>query len=95
LKELIREAYDRHKDEIRETVVEPIDLDDYFLHATLWSSSHVPPIAIELILELFPSAIHKKEPGTGLYPLHIALHKFRLTLLCRLRKLFRWILLWR
>lgn len=72
LKELIWEAYDKHKGENWDSMTEPTRRDDYFLHATLWSSSHIPPIAIELLLEFFSSAIHGKEPITGLYPLHIA-----------------------
>ena len=72
LKELIWEAYDAHKGPNSDLMTEPTSRDDYFLHATLWSSSHIPPIAIELILEFFSSGIHCKEPGTGLRPLHIA-----------------------
>ncbi|KAG7369220.1 ankyrin repeat domain protein [Nitzschia inconspicua] len=45
---------------------------DYLLHAALWNGDKIPPIVIELILELYPSSVFLQLPGTGLYPLQIA-----------------------
>lgn len=44
---------------------------DYLLHAALWNGSKIPPIVIELILELYPASVLLRQPGTGLYPLQI------------------------
>jgi len=68
LKELIWQAYERQKGSSWDSQRR----EKYFLHATLWNSSHIPPIAIELISALYSTAIHRKEPDTGFYPLQIA-----------------------
>lgn len=43
----------------------------FLLHATL-SNGGTPPIAIELLLELFPDSIKTPIPGTNQFPAHIA-----------------------
>jgi hypothetical protein len=45
--------------------------DDYLIHAALYNPD-TPPLIIELLLELFPTAATKPLPGTQSYPLHIA-----------------------
>ncbi|KAL3913822.1 MAG: hypothetical protein SGILL_006339 [Bacillariaceae sp.] len=45
--------------------------DQYLLHASLYNPE-TPPLLIELLLEIFPSAASKPVPGTATYPLHIA-----------------------
>jgi len=71
LVKLIWEAHDARKRPILDPKNQPTRSNDYFLHATLWSSAHIPPIAIELILEFYSHAAHTKEPETGFYPVHI------------------------
>jgi hypothetical protein len=44
---------------------------EYLLHAAL-SNGGTPPIAIELLLELYPASVQMKIPGTDRYPIHIA-----------------------
>jgi len=72
LKELILEVYIARKEPGWNPTSKSTRSVDYFLHAALWSSTHIPSIAIELILKLFPPIVHGKEPGTDLFPLHIA-----------------------
>jgi hypothetical protein len=43
----------------------------YLLHAALYNTG-TPPLVVELLLQLFPSAATKAIPGTKTYPLHIA-----------------------
>lgn len=43
----------------------------YLLHAALYNPG-TPPLVVELLLVLFPSAATKPTPGTKTYPLHIA-----------------------
>jgi hypothetical protein len=45
--------------------------DEYILHAALYNPD-MPPLVIELLLELYPKAVSKPVPGTTTYPLHIA-----------------------
>jgi ankyrin repeat protein len=45
---------------------------EFLLHAALWNASKIPPIAIELIVEVYPASAFSKQPGTGLIPLQIA-----------------------
>jgi len=42
------------------------------LHAALWNSDIIPPIVIELILQLYPLSVYKIQLDTSLYPLHAA-----------------------
>jgi hypothetical protein len=45
---------------------------NFLLHAALWNGSHIPPIIIELIMEVYPASVFTKQPGTNLFPLQIA-----------------------
>lgn len=69
LKTLIWKAYDQ-KNAGKRIIYMPHE-DVYLLHAAL-SSGGTPPIAIELLLELFPEAMQTPKPGTEEYPIHIA-----------------------
>jgi hypothetical protein len=46
--------------------------DQWLLHAALANNGDMPPLIIELILELFPRSVSTPLPGTTLYPLHLA-----------------------
>jgi hypothetical protein len=46
--------------------------DQWLLHAALANNGDMPPLIIELILELFPQSVSTPLPGTTLYPLHLA-----------------------
>jgi ankyrin repeat protein len=46
--------------------------DEFILHAALWNADKIPPIAMELIVEIYHSSVHMIQPGTNKLPLQIA-----------------------
>eukprot|EP00934_Nitzschia_sp_Nitz4_P000677 Nitzschia sp. Nitz4//scaffold147_size54853//40061//42547//NITZ4_006625-RA/size54853-processed-gene-0.27-mRNA-1//-1//CDS//3329536717//677//frame0 len=69
LKLRIWKSYDKHN--AGKMIVHLPREDRYLLHAAL-SIPGVPPIVIELLLELFPKSVSIPAPGTDQYPIHLA-----------------------
>jgi hypothetical protein len=69
LKTLIWRVYDMKNSGKRIVYMPHEDL--FLLHAAL-SNGGTPPIALELLLQVFPESIRTPKPGTEEYPIHIA-----------------------
>lgn len=57
--------------ESHDAIAMPISKKENLLLATLWTADKIPPIVVELMLELWPNSIHAKQPRSDLLPIHI------------------------